>query len=167
MCAGGSLRRVLTLRRDMGHSPPASTARLLQLQLHVVELLLGRGADGNIHVGRAFTVRLFRRRILRGERERPPCRRKRSKVLISMKPDVLWAQSLKKRQVIYPANKFCPCSGTSNPQSIKNITDPWTWLFLHYNKQGGGRGRPVFILQLNPFNATVWVFGVPSQMNWL
>ena len=133
---GGSFRCVLTLRWGVSPGPPASCARLLQLQLHVVELLLGRGADRNIHVGRAFTGRLFRGRILRGERERPPCRRKRSKVLMSVKPDVLWAQSLKKRQVIYPANKFCPWSSASNPQSIKNITHPWTWSSLHYNKQG-------------------------------
>lgn len=56
---------------------------LLQLQLHVVELLLGRGTNGNIHVRHALAARPFRK-TRRLWRENEHCPYNKSKVLIGL-----------------------------------------------------------------------------------
>lgn len=54
-------------------SGPDSRTLLLQLQLHVVQLLLGCGTDGNIYVRGTFTALPFRRRHLGGKNKRSAC----------------------------------------------------------------------------------------------
>ena len=51
----GVRRRVLTLCGEVAGGGPASHSRLLQFQLHVVELLLGRGANRDVNVVHAIT----------------------------------------------------------------------------------------------------------------
>lgn len=60
----------------MCDSPSGAVARLLQLQLHVVELFLRRRADGNIHVRDAFAPGSLGKRSLWRENKRCPCKYK-------------------------------------------------------------------------------------------
>lgn len=75
-------RSVLTLCWQMCDSP--SGAWLLQLQLHVVELLLGCGTNGNIDVCHTFAARPFRKWCLRGENEHCSCQCKSKNLLIKL-----------------------------------------------------------------------------------
>lgn len=94
----------------MCDAPSGAGTWLLQLQLHVVELLFGCGTDGNIHIRHTFAARPFRKRCLGGENKHCPC--KRNKVLISLNTYFYqrnpWRDQ--NRQVIHPANEICLCS---------------------------------------------------------
>ena len=70
-CQHCSLRviwgRILTWRWEMCGGPSGAGTRLLQLQLHVVELLLGCGTNGDIHIRHTFAARPVEERCLWGE----------------------------------------------------------------------------------------------------
>lgn len=70
-CQHCSLRgiwvRILTWRWEMCGGPSGAGTRLLQLQLHVVELLLGCGTNGDIHIRHTFAARPVEECCLWGE----------------------------------------------------------------------------------------------------
>ena len=59
--------RILTWRWEMCDGPSGARTRLLQLQLHVVELLLGCGTNRDIHIRHTFAARPVEKRCLWGE----------------------------------------------------------------------------------------------------
>lgn len=69
-----TLNAFLTLNCGGCHAPPRARSHLLQLQLHVVHLLLRCGTHRDIYISHSITTQSFRWGRLCRENKRCPCR---------------------------------------------------------------------------------------------